>query len=134
MKPASLLLSAVLSGVMLYAVPAVSGAVTLSFLKDTIAARVPAKDVPAFRAAIGDVLRSAADGEQVSWSSTQRSRRRAPVEMVFTPLQTTQTETENTCRLLHARVTQRDVSEQWQFWFCQQDDGVWKAVGSQLPK
>lgn len=133
MKPMSLLLSVALLGAALWAAPMASRAATLSFLKDTIAARIPAKDVPAFRKAIGGVLNDTADGDITEWTSTQRSRRRPPVQVVFTPLQTARTATANTCRLLHAQVTQRDVSEQWQFWFCQQDDGIWKAVGSQLP-
>lgn len=71
--------------------------------------------------------------EAQHWRSSE-DRSRHVVNASLTPLQTTHTQKANTCRLLDAKVSQLQAAEKWQFWFCKQDDGVWKASGSQLPR
>lgn len=127
MKPASLVLSAAALASALSALPATALAASAAFLNHTIAVRIPAKDLPAFRTTIGNVLNSAADGSTTQWASSQGPRHQPPVEVALTPVQTTQTRTSGACRLLDAKVSQRSLSEQWQFWFCKQGDGSWKA-------
>ncbi|GAB2480443.1 hypothetical protein GCM10027082_34260 [Comamonas humi] len=126
MKTASFLLSAAALASALSALPSAAQAASATFLNRTIAARIPAQDLPAFRTAVGNVLNSAADGSTTPWTSSQGPRRQPPVEVALTPLQTTQTRG-GACRLLDAKVSQRSLSEQWQFWFCKQGDGSWKA-------
>lgn len=125
--------AALLRSAMLCAIPITGMAAPPSFLNHTILARIPAADIPALRSRIGDVLNHGADGASAEWASTPRPSR-PPVQMVLTPLQSVQTQSANGCRLLDARVTQARAQEQWQFWFCKQKDGSWKASGSDLPR
>ena len=117
------LLSVVLSAAVICA-PAVAG--QLSFLNGTIASHIPAKDLPAFKEKIGEVLNQSADNAESTWQSTP-SRKDPEITITFKPLSTTQTKSAQTCRLLAANISQRTTSEAWQFWFCKQEDGAWKA-------
>lgn len=109
-----------------------AAAAPLSFLNDTLAASVPRKDVPALREAIANVLNDQADQSNTEWVSAH-SGRSAPLQMVLTPLQTVQTQKAGTCRLLKVQANKQQVAEQYQYWFCQQANGAWKASGSQEP-
>ncbi|BEP57105.1 MULTISPECIES: hypothetical protein [unclassified Variovorax] len=134
MKRASLLLSVAALQTVLWTVPTTAWAASLTFLNGAIVTRIPSKDLPAFRTAVGDVLNKSADGTTTQWSSTYHSPRRTPVRVEITPIQSAQTQTARTCRLLDARVSQLKSSEKWQFWFCKQDDGSWKSSGSNVPR
>ena len=103
------------------------------FLNDTIIRNIPAKDLPSFRSALGSVLESPQDGVAKSWSSISKVASKA-IRVVLTPLQTAQTQSANTCRLVKADVARGSQSENWQFWFCKQGDGAWKASGSSTPR
>lgn len=129
MKPSSLLLSGALVVGLGAVLPGVAGAASLSFLNHTITNRIPAKDVPAFQATVAEVLNQSADGQTTQWSSSEGVPRRAPVQAALTPLQTTETKTFSTCRLLNADIRQHKSQETWKFWFCKQEDGSWKASG-----
>lgn len=118
--------------VALAALPLVGHAAPAFFLNDTIIRHIPSKDLPSFRSALGSVLNGSSDGFALRWSSAHT----APSKMInveFRSLQTAQTRSANTCRLVKADVTRSRESETWQFWFCQQEDGSWKASGSSLP-
>lgn len=110
--------------------PLVATAATLSFLNDTIAMRVPAKDLPAFKTKVAQVLNETPDRSTSDWTSSP-SRNKHPVKIVFKPEQTTQTKSAGTCRLLAAEVSQLSNAENWRFWFCKQADGSWKASSNQ---
>lgn len=134
MKSASALLSVSVAIATLLAAPISVSAASLSFLNHTIVSRIAAKDLPAFRSMIGEVLNNSADGNTTEWTSMAGTNRKAPVKVAVTPVQTTQTQSANTCRLLSAHVSQHQVAEQWQFWFCKQSDGSWKSSGSSAPR
>ncbi len=112
--------------------PLSAAAAPLSFLNNTIAARIPAKDLPDFKSAVAQVLNETADGAVSEWTS-RPGRNRQPVQIMFRPQQTVQTKSAGACRLLAAEVRQRSVSENWRGWLCKQTDGSWKASGSQQP-
>ncbi|MDR0227413.1 MAG: hypothetical protein LBI66_13440 [Burkholderiaceae bacterium] len=111
--------------------PLSAQAAPVSFLNQTIVARIPARDLPAFRAAVGQALNDSADGASTQWTSSP-GRGHQPVQVTLMPQQTTQTDKAGRCRLLAAQVRQLSVSEDWRFWFCQQPGGQWMASGSQL--
>ncbi len=112
--------------------PMAADAASLSFLNNTIAARIPAKDLPAFRSAVAQVLNETPDRSNAEWNSSP-SRNSQRVRVLFKPEQTVQTKSAGTCRLLAAEVSQRSTLENWRFWFCQQPNGSWKTSGSQQP-
>ena len=101
---------------------------SLSFLNDTVAIHIPAKDLPAFKAAVASTLNTSPAGSAVEWSSSAR-RGRQPVKVLLKPGQAVQTQAAGTCRPLAADVSRRGAAEQWSFWFCQQADGSWKISG-----
>lgn len=129
MKPSSFLLSGALIMALGGVLPGVAAAASLSFLNQTIATHIPAKDLPTFQATVAEVLNQSADGQTTQWSSTAGTPRRAPVQIALTPLQTTQTQAFSACRLLAADIMQNKMQETWKFWFCKQADGHWKASG-----
>lgn len=106
-----------------------ANAAALIFLNDTIAARIPAKDLPDAKATVAKVLNEAADGSVTEWTSGP-NRVNQRVKIAFQPQQTTQTQSAGSCRLLSAEVRLQKTSENWRFWFCKQADGSWKASGS----
>lgn len=110
----------------MFVIPAVASAGQATFLNGTIVANIPAKDLPAFKAKVGDVLNNTADNTPSTWTSSQTSVNRQ-VSVEFKPLATVETKSAQTCRLLAAQVTRQKASEHWQFWFCKQTDGTWKA-------
>jgi surface antigen len=107
-----------------------ANAAALIFLNDTIAARIPARDLPDAKAAVAKVLNEAADGSVTEWTS-RPNRTNQRVTMALQPQQTVQTGSAGSCRLLSADVRLKKTSENWRFWFCKQSDGSWKASGSQ---
>lgn len=109
-----------------------TSAAPLSFLNDTLTARVPAKDLPALRSAIADALNNSPNGSATQWVGKQGAPHRH-FKVALTPQQTTQTEKVGTCRLLDLQVSQGHRVEPWQFWFCQQPNGNWKASGTETP-
>lgn len=124
--PATVLLSASLW------MAAPLSAAPLSFLNDTLAASVPSKDVPALREAIATVLSKEADHTSTEWVSTHNTRHGA-LQMVLTPQQTVQTKKAGTCRLLSIHAQKQQTEEHFQYWFCQQANGAWKASGNHVP-
>lgn len=100
------------------------------FLNKTIAVGIPAKDAPAFKAAVAHALDQTPDGSVFDWTSSP-GRNHQPVKFAFTPQQTIQTKSAGTCRLLAATVSQRSAVENWRFWFCKQPNGSWKAGSAQ---
>lgn len=127
-KPAARPLSALVLATVLGGLACAVSAAPLTFLNQTITASVPAKDVPALRKAVGDVLNHAADKSTTQWTSSHGPRSRQ-VQMALTPLQTSQTQKADTCRLLNVEASRPTGKrkEEWQFWFCKQADGTWKA-------
>lgn len=121
--------AALCSAVLLITQPA--AAAPLSFLNDTLAASVPRKDVPDLRNVVARVLNDAADNSHTEWVS-QHSPRNRPLQMVLTPLQTVHTQKAGTCRLLNVQAHKQQVAEKFQYWFCQQADGAWKASASHV--
>jgi hypothetical protein len=111
----------------------VASAAPLSFLNDTLTARFPAKDLPAFRSTVAEVLRSSPDNELTQWEGRHGAPQRH-FKVALTPLQTTHTQKAGTCRLLDLQVSQGRSVEPWKFWFCQQADGSWKASGTTAPR
>jgi hypothetical protein len=109
-----------------------ASAAPLSFLNDTLTARFPAKDLPALRSAIAGALNNSPNGSTTQWEGQQGAPHRH-FKVALTPLQTTQTEKVGTCRLLDLQVSQGQRMEPWQFWFCQQQNGNWKASGTETP-
>lgn len=109
-----------------------TSAAPLSFLNDTLTARFPAKDLPALRSAIADALNNSPNGAVTQWEGKQGAPHRQ-FKVALTPRQTTQTEKVGTCRLLDLQVSQGHRVEPWQFWFCQQPNGSWKASGTDTP-
>ncbi|WP_240939459.1 hypothetical protein [Diaphorobacter sp. HDW4A] len=103
------------------------------FLNDTIIRHIPAKDLPSFRTALGGALNQSQDGTTTRWSSTHASKFKQ-IDIQLTPLQTAETSSANTCRLLKADVARGGQAENWQFWFCKATDGAWKASGNSIPK
>jgi hypothetical protein len=123
--------SALLS--VLFTVSVISAPVSagqLSFLNGTIASHIPSKDLPAFKAAVADVLNKSSDNTESTWTSTARTQNRT-VNVTFKPVSTVQTNSVTTCRLLTAQVSLQDKHEPWQFWFCKQANGDWKASTAQ---
>lgn len=110
-----------------------AAAAPLSFLNDTITARFPAKDLPALRSTIAHVLNHSENNTTTQWDGAHGGPKRA-FHVAITPLQTAKTDKAGTCRLLDLQVSQRSASEKWQFWFCQQSDGIWKASGNSVPR
>lgn len=113
----------------LAAAPAVAASEPMYFLNRTIVSRISAQDIPSLKTAVGGVLNSSPDGARTQWQSTP-GKGVAPVTMVFQPLQSTHSQKLGACRLLLAQVSQPPNTESWQFWFCKQEGGGWKASGS----
>lgn len=118
------LLSGAVCGALLASAPALQAA-PLTFLNRTITANIHAKDLPNFRSAVGEVLNQGADQATTTWQS-QHGNPGRPITVALTPRQTVQAQATR-CRLLDAQVQQGQASERWQYWFCQQPDGGWKA-------
>ncbi|MDH1178591.1 hypothetical protein N5C72_10930 [Achromobacter mucicolens] len=47
--------------------------------------------------------------------------------MQLTPKQTTRAGNDRVCRFLVGNFARTSTTETWQFWFCKQADGTWKA-------
>lgn len=75
-KPAAHHLPTLLVATVLGGLAFAASAAPLSFLNQTITASVPAKDVPALRKAVGDVLNNAPDKSTTQWTSSQCPRQR----------------------------------------------------------
>ncbi len=99
-------------------------------LNQSVLIHIPAKDVPGFKTFIGQTLNTGAADTVQAWSSTPRANR-APVQVQVevTPSAAVTTRAAGQCRLLSAKVSQRNSHESWKVWFCQQADGGWKISG-----
>ncbi len=111
-------------------VPLAARAAPATVLNRTIVATIPARDVPAFKAAVTQVLEQSADQAGTEWVSSPRTGGRGPVRVTLTPQQTTKTASTGTCRLLGAVVRGEERSERWRFWFCHGRDGRWTSSGA----
>lgn len=99
-------------------------------LNESVIRHIPAKDVPAFKTFVGDVLNNGTANTAHNWQSQPRGRQ-MPVAVAITPGPAVTTRAAGTCRLLSARVSQRSRQESWNVWFCQQAHGGWKISGLQ---
>ncbi len=98
----------------------------VAFMNKTIVAKIPKKDWPQFSQAVGDALNNSPDGTTTNWTS-QTHLRGGPVSVALTP---SDTMTGGQCRLMSADVAQQTAKEHWQFMFCKDADGHWRASTS----
>ena len=97
-------------------------------LNQSVLIHIPARDVPDFKSFIGKTLHEGQAGAATTWTSSAR-RNGAPVQVEATPGPTVSTRAAGACRLLSAQVSQRNSTESWKVWFCQQPNGSWKISG-----
>lgn len=119
-------LASLLVATSVVAVSIPASAAELSFLNGTIVSHIPSKDLPSFRSAVTDVLNQTADNTESTWTSTTKTESRT-IHVTLKPVNTVETPSAQTCRLLTANVRLQDKHEPWQFWFCKQKNGAWKA-------
>lgn len=108
--------------------PAVAQAMPFVQLNQSVIRHIPAPDVPGFKQFIGNTLNTGAADTPHMWSSTPRANR-TPVQVEVTPSAAVHTRAAGQCRLLSAKVSQRNQHETWKVWFCQQPHGGWKISG-----
>lgn len=123
----SIYLSAVLAA-SAFLTPFAASALPFAQLNQTVLIHIPAKDVPSFRAFIGQTLNDGTEHVVAQWHSTAR-RSQPEVQVQITPGAKIQTQAAGQCRLLSGEVSQRSRTESWKVWFCQQADGSWKISG-----
>jgi surface antigen len=99
-------------------------AAPVAFMNNSIVAKIPKKEWPQFETAVAQVLNDSPDGSVTTWSSQTKRVKGGPVSVALTPSQTTR---EGMCRLLSADVTQHSAKEHWQFLFCKNAEGAWRA-------
>lgn len=97
-------------------------------LNQSVLLHIPAKDVPNFKAFIGQTLHDGTAGTAHTWTSSAHPNRQ-PVQVIATPGSPVSTKAAGQCRLLSAQVIQRSSTESWKVWFCQQANGSWKISG-----
>lgn len=108
--------------------PAMAQAMPYVQLNQSVIRHIPAPDVPGFKQFIGNTLNTGAADTVQTWSSTPRANR-TPVHVEVTPNAAVSTRAAGQCRLLSAKVSQRNQHETWRVWFCQQANGGWKISG-----
>ncbi|MFC4275109.1 class I SAM-dependent methyltransferase [Achromobacter aloeverae] len=96
----------------------------VAFMNNTIVARIPKQEWPAFEQTVAQALDNAADGSTTTWTSQTKRLRGGPVSVTLTPSNTTR---EGQCRLMSANVSQQSAKEHWQFLFCKNAEGAWRA-------
>lgn len=116
---AALLLSGGMTSVALAAPPVM--------LNDALITQISKADRPSFNEAVAQSLNSSADGQTTEWTSKDQRKRAAPIMVRLTPKQTTNAGNDRVCRFLVGNFSRSTTTETWQFWFCKQPDGTWKA-------
>ena len=96
-------------------------------LNDALITQILPADRASFHEAVAQSLNSSADGQTTEWTSTHQRKRAAPITVQLTPKQTTQAGNNRVCRFLVGNFSRTTTTETWQFWFCKQPDGTWKA-------
>ncbi|WBX87285.1 hypothetical protein [Achromobacter mucicolens] len=96
-------------------------------LNDALITQIPKADRASFHEAVAQALNSSADGQSTEWKSAHQPKRAAPITVQLTPKQTTRAGNERVCRFLVGNFARTSTTETWQFWFCKQPDGTWKA-------
>ncbi|ALM84061.1 hypothetical protein ASB57_14735 [Bordetella sp. N] len=93
-------------------------------MNNSIVAKIPKQEWPQFEKAVGQALNDSPDGTVTTWTSQTRRGKGGPVSVALTPSQTSR---EGMCRLMSAEVTQQSAKEHWQFLFCKNAEGAWRA-------
>jgi len=96
-------------------------------LNDALITQISKADRASFHEAVAQALNSSADGQSTEWKSAHQPKRAAPITVQLTPKQTTRAGNDRVCRFLVGNFARTSTSETWQFWFCKQPDGTWKA-------
>lgn len=96
-------------------------------LNDALITQIPKADSASFHEAVAQSLNHSADGQRTEWTSTSQPKRAAPITVQLTPTQTSKVKDDRVCRFLVADFARTTTTEKWQFWFCKQPDGTWKA-------
>ncbi|MFJ3461144.1 hypothetical protein [Achromobacter spanius] len=96
-------------------------------LNDALITQILPADRASFHEAVAQALNSSADGQSTEWKSTHQRKKAAPITVQLTPKQTTKTGNDRVCRFLVGNFARTTTTETWQFWFCKQPDGTWKA-------
>ncbi|MGH8818814.1 MAG: hypothetical protein ACREX5_19625, partial [Achromobacter pestifer] len=96
-------------------------------LNNSLITQIPKGDRTSFHEAIAQTLNSSADGQPTDWASKTQPKKAAPITVRLTPTQTTKVKDDRVCRFLVADFARTSTTEKWQFWFCKQPDGTWKA-------
>ncbi|WP_454691197.1 hypothetical protein [Achromobacter aloeverae] len=96
----------------------------VAFMNNTIVARIPAQEWPQFEKTVAQSLNDSPDGAPTTWTSHTKRMRGGPVTVTLTPSNTTR---EGRCRLMSAEVSQQSAREHWQFLFCKNAEGAWRA-------
>ncbi|MDH0092952.1 hypothetical protein N7373_15980 [Achromobacter mucicolens] len=96
-------------------------------LNDALITQISKADRASFHEAVAQALNSSADGQSTEWKSAHQPKRAAPITVQLTPKQTTRAGNDRVCRFLVGNFARSSTTETWQFWFCKQPDGTWKA-------
>ncbi|CAB3835837.1 hypothetical protein [Achromobacter mucicolens] len=96
-------------------------------LNDALITQISKADRASFHEAVAQALNSSADGQSTEWKSAHQPKRAAPITVQLTPKQTTRAGNDWVCRFLVGNFARTSTTETWQFWFCKQPDGTWKA-------
>jgi len=96
-------------------------------LNDALITQISKADRASFHEAVAQALNSSADGQSTEWKSAHQPKRAAPITVQLTPKQTTRAGNDRVCRFLVGNFARTSTTETWQFWFCKQPDGTWKA-------
>lgn len=96
-------------------------------LNNSLIIEIPKGDRNSFHEAVAQALNSSADGQRTEWASKSQPKKAAPITVQLTPTQTSTVKDNRVCRFLVADFARTSTTEKWQFWFCKQPDGTWKA-------
>ncbi len=96
-------------------------------LNDALITQIPKADRASFHEAVAQALNNSADGQRTEWTSTPQRKKAAPITVQLTPKQTSKIKDDRVCRFLVGEFARTTTTETWQFWFCKQPDGTWKA-------
>jgi len=96
-----------------------------AFSTDSIYGSLKRAESVSFNQAASKVLANPQDKETTLWSSPLAGR-----NPVSGKLYADGSRQQNglPCRLLHAQLERGPNREEWEFWFCRQADGQWKAI------
>jgi len=96
-----------------------------AFSTDSIYGSLKHEESVSFNQAAATVMANPKDNEVLPWTSPLGGR--TPVSGKLYADGSRQ-RNELPCRLLHARLERGPNREDWEFWFCRQADGQWKAI------